>query len=227
MPKLQWDTTGNREFETGVSNVALYVMNSNGTYGTGVPWNGVTSVSERPSGAEPTKLYADNIKYLTMLSAEDFAATIEAYMYPDEWAACDGSEEPATGVYIGQQPRKRFGLVYRTEIGNDIDGNAHGYKIHIIWNAMASPSEKQYQTINDSPDAITFSWELNSDPTAITEHTMTGGASYKPISCMTIDSTKVNDDTKMTTLLDTLFGGTGETATATLPTPDGIIDLMD
>ena len=168
MAKLVWDQSGERLFETGVSNGVLYVRNSEGEYPLGVPWNGLTAVTESPSGAEATPLYADNIKYLSLMSNEEFGATIEAYTYPDEFAECDGSAELGTGVMIGQQTRKYFGLAYKTVIGNDTDGNAYGYKLHLIYGAQAAPSEKAYATINDSPEAITFSWELTTSPIEVT-----------------------------------------------------------
>ena len=158
MSKIVWDAIGDHIFETGVRNGVLYLKDETGAYNTGVAWNGLTSVSESPEGAEPTDLYADDVKYLTLMSAENFKATIEAYTYPVEFEECDGSATIANGVVIGQQARKPFGLCYRTSIGNDTDGNEHGYKLHIVYGCLASPSEKQYSTINDSPEAITFSW---------------------------------------------------------------------
>ena len=167
MSKLVWDAVGERLFETGVKNCVLYLP-TNGVYSKGVAWNGITAITESPSGAEATPLYADDIKYLNLMSNEDFGATIEAYMYPDEFAQCDGSAQLAPGVRIGQQPRKPFGLCYRTTLGNDTEGNDFGYKLHLIYGAMAAPSEKAYATINDSPEAITFSWELTTTPVAAT-----------------------------------------------------------
>lgn len=214
MPKLVWDATGERYYETGVKNGVLYIPTA-GVYSKGVAWNGLTAVTESPSGAEATALYADDMKYLNLYSAEEFGATIEAYTYPDEFAACDGSAELADGVLIGQQKRTPFGLCYKTTIGNDTDGNDHGYKLHIIYGAMASPSEKAYATINDSPEAITFSWEVTTTPVTV--------AGFKPTSYIVIDSTKV-DSTKLTALEGILYGS--ESAEARLPLPDEIKTLM-
>ena len=193
---LNWDQTGEKIYETGTDRGVLYPM-SGSTYGVGVPWNGLTAVTESPSGAEPTDLYADNIKYVSIRSAEEFGGTIEAYTYPDEFGQCDGSAELATGVSIGQQTRKAFGLSYRTKIGNDTDGNDHGYKIHLVYGATVSPSEKGYATINDSPDAITFSWEFTTTPVQV--------EGFKPTAILTIDSTKV-DATKLAALEAILYG---------------------
>ena len=217
MAKIEWDKTGERLYETGVKNGVLYVQEG-GTYGKGVAWNGLTAVTESPSGAEATPLYADDIKYLNLLSTEEFGATIEAYTYPDEFAACDGSAALADGVMIGQQARKTFGLCYRTTIGNDTEGNDHGYKLHIIYGALAAPSEKAYATINDSPEAITFSWEVTTTPVKVT------GA--KPTASITIDSTKA-DPTKLAALEDVLYGKDGEPGNEPrLPLPDEIKTLM-
>lgn len=213
--KLVWDKTGERFYETGVKNGVLYLMDSNGAYPTGVVWNGLTAVTESPSGAEATPLFADDAKYLNLVSAEEFAATIEAYTYPEEFAACDGSAELTDGVYAGQQARKQFGLVYKTTLGNDVAGNALGYKLHLIYGCLAAPSEKGYQTINDSPEAITFSWEVSTTPVVVT--------GLKPTSCIVIDSTKA-DPTKLAALEETLFGGTS--TTASLPLPDAIKTAM-
>jgi len=222
--KLVWDKTGEHYYETGVKNGVLYPMSASGTYPKGVAWNGLTAVTESPSGAEPTALYADDIKYLNLMSNEEFGATIEAYTYPDEFAECDGSASLTEGVYIGQQARKTFGLCYRTTLGNDAKGNDYGYKLHIIYGAMASPSEKAYSTINDSPDAITFSWELSTTPVAV--------ANFKPTASLTIDSTKV-DAQKLAQLEEILYGkdGTGEDNSVgavdpRLPLPDEIATLM-
>lgn len=215
MSKLVWDETGKRTYETGVDHGVLYPMGDDGKYGTGVAWNGLISVSESPSGAEATPLYADNIKYLNMMSAEEFAATIEAYTYPDEFASCDGSAEIATGVMIGQQSRKIFGLAYRTVIGNDVKGNDLGYKIHLIYGCLAAPSEKGYQTINDSPEAITFSWEVSTTPVEV--------PGFKPTATIIIDSTKVDAD-KLAQLEAVLFGSEAEQAK--LPTPAEIIGIV-
>ena len=193
---LNWDQTGEKIYETGTDRGVLYPM-SGSTYGVGVPWNGLTAVTESPSGAEPTDLYADNIKYVSIRSAEEFGGTIEAYTYPDEFGQCDGSADLAAGVSIGQQTRKAFGLSYRTKIGNDTDGNDHGYKIHLVYGATVSPSEKGYATINDSPDAITFSWEFTTTPDAV--------EGFKPTAILTVDSTKV-DATKLANLEAILYG---------------------
>lgn len=195
--KIVWDGTGQHLYETGVKQGVLYVQNSQGAYPNGVAWNGLTTVTESPSGAEATALYADDIKYLNLYSAEEFGATVEAYTYPDEFALCDGSAALSEGVMIGQQPRKSFGLCYRTVIGNEVDGENHGYKLHMIYGAMASPSEKAYSTINDSPEAITFSWELKTTPVVVTNH--------KPTASLTIDSTKV-EATKLAALEKILYG---------------------
>lgn len=222
--KLVWDKTGEHYYETGVKNGVLYPMSASGTYPKGVAWNGLTAITESPSGAEATALYADDIKYLNLMSNEEFGATVEAYTYPDEFAECDGSASLTEGVYIGQQARKTFGLCYRTTLGNDSKGNDYGYKLHIIYGAMASPSEKAYSTINDSPDAITFSWELSTTPVAV--------ANFKPTASLTIDSTKV-DAQKLAQLEEILYGkdGTGEDNSVgavdpRLPLPDEIATLM-
>ena len=217
MAKLVWDKTGDRLYETGVKNGVLYIPTA-GVYSKGVAWNGLTAVTESPSGAEATALYADDTKYLSLMSAEEFGATIEAYTYPDEFAACDGSAELADGVMIGQQKRSTFGLCYKTTIGNDTDGNDHGYKLHIIYGAMAAPSEKAYASINDSPEAITFSWEITTTPVNVT------GA--KPTASLVIDSTKA-DPSKLAALEDILYGKDGDSATEPrLPLPDEIKTLM-
>ena len=215
MTKLVWDETGKRLYETGVKNGVLYPQDSTGAYPKGVAWNGLTAVTQSPSGAEATPLYADDMKYLNLYSAEEFGATIEAYTYPDEFAECDGSAELATGVMIGQQPRKAFGLVYKTVIGNDVKNNKYGYKLHLIYGAMASPSEKAYATINDSPEAITFSWEITTTPVSVT--------GFEPTAYIEIDSTKA-DPTKLAKLEEKLFGS--ETQEATLPLPNEIATLM-
>lgn len=215
MPKLTWDNIGERLFETGVKQGVLYPIQSDGKYTKGVAWNGLTAVTESPSGAEATPLYADDIKYLNLLSNEEFGATIEAYTYPDEFAECDGSAELATGVMIGQQKRKVFGLCYRTTIGNDVDGNDHGYKLHLIYGCLAAPSEKAYSTINDSPEAITFSWEVTTTPVNV--------EGFKPTSQITIDSTKA-DPAKLAALEAVLYGG--EATEAKLPLPDEVATLM-
>lgn len=199
--RLQWDQTGERLYETGIKNGVLYPIDANNTYSNGYAWNGLTGVTENPSGAEATKLYADDIKYLELYSAEEFGATVEAYTYPDEFAECDGSAVPLAGVSLGQQNRKMFGLSYVTTLGNDAQGNEYGYKLHLIYGAKASPSEKGYQTINDSPEAITFSWEMTTTPVNVT--------GYKPTASMVIDSTKVTDPTKLAALETILYGTDG------------------
>ena len=214
MPKITWDDIGDRLYETGVRNVVLYPMGSNGAYSNGVAWNGVTAITESPSGAEAEPLYADDIKYLELRSVEEFGASIEAYTYPDEFAACDGSAELVAGVKIGQQPRKAFGLSYRTTIGNDTDGEEHGYKIHVIYGAKAAPSEKAYNTVNDSPEAITFSWEVTTTPVAVTGH--------KPTSYMEFDSTKLSA-AQMAAVEALLYGSDSESSNASLPLPDALI----
>lgn len=215
MAKIVWDQTGERLYETGVKKGVLYPMATGGTYPKGVAWNGLTAVTESPSGAEATPLYADDIKYLTLMSVEEFGGTIEAYTYPKEFEECDGSAEFAKGATIGQQPRKSFGLSYVTTIGNDVDSNKHGYKIHLVYGALASPSEKAYSTINDSPEAITFSWEFTTTPVAV--------AGFEPTACITIDSTKV-DPKKLTTLEAKLYGD--EAGEATLPLPNEVATLL-
>lgn len=222
MAKLVWDDTGKRTYETGVDHGVLYPINiESNKYDNGVAWNGLTAVTESPSGAEATDLYADNIKYLSMRSAETFGATIEAYTYPDEWAACDGSAELVDGVVIGQQSRKTFGLCYRTVIGNDVSGNDYGYKLHLIYGCTASPSEKGYSTINDSPEAITFSWEVTTTPVNVT--------GFKPTACVTIDSTKA-DATCLAALEAILYGsdegGDGSGVAPRLPLPDEVKTVM-
>lgn len=213
MAKLTWDGTGERYYETGTKHGVLYVMGDDG-YGTGVAWNGLTAVTESPSGAEETALYADDMKYASLRSAEEFGCTIEAYTYPDEFGVCDGSATPSNGVNLGQQSRKTFGFSYRSQIGNDVSTEA-GYKLHLIYGLTASPSEKAYATINDSPDAITFSWECTSTPVE------TDG--YKAISTITIDSTKA-DSTKLAALEAKLYGDAS--SEPTLPLPSEVISMM-
>lgn len=214
MSRLIWDASGERYYETGVKYGVLYPMEG-AAYSKGVPWNGLTAVTESPSGAEATPLYADDIKYLNLMSAEEFGGTIEAYTYPDEFMACDGSAAIADGVYIGQQTRKAFGMCYRTVFGNDTENNEHGYKLHLVYNALAAPSEKAYATINDSPEAITFSWEFTTTPVEV--------AGFKPTAHIVIDSTKV-DAAKLKALEDLLYGT--EEEEAKLPTPAEIVELM-
>ena len=215
MSKLVWDQTGEREYETGVKNGVLYVQGEGGTYPKGVAWNGLISVTESPSGAEATALYADDIKYLSLMSNEEFGATIEAYMSPEEFDQCDGTASLATGVSIGQQKRKTFGMAYKTTIGNDVDGNDYGYKIHLIYGALAAPSEKAYSSINDSPEAMTLSWEVSTTPVTVD--------GFKPTATVVIDSTKV-DKKKLTALEDILFGT--ESKEARLPLPDEIVSIV-
>ena len=224
MSKIVWDQTGERLYETGVKNGVLYPQSAEGKYPKGVAWNGLTAVTESPSGAEPTALYADDIKYLNLYSAEEFAATIEAYTYPEEFALCDGSASLAEGVMIGQQLRKAFGLCYRTALGNDVLGDGYGYKLHIIYGGMASPSEKGYSTINDSPEAITFSWEVNTTPVAV--------EGFKPTASITIDSTKVNASA-LKSLEEILYGknptseGGADGTDPRLPLPDEIAEIFN
>ena len=215
MSKIVWDQTGERLYETGVKRGVLYVQNSDGTYPKGVAWNGLTAVTESPSGAEATPLYADDIKYLNLISTEELGGTIEAYTYPDEFAECDGSASIATGVYIGQQSRKTFGMCYTTTVGNDVDSNAHGYKLHLIYGALASPSEKAYSTINDSPEAITFSWEFSTTPVNVT--------GFKPTANIVIDSTKATPE-KLAALEKILYGDTE--VEPRLPLPNEVAQVM-
>ena len=214
MPKLEWDKSGEKLYETGVKNCALYVFKNN-AYDKGIAWNGITGITESPSGAEASPLYADDIKYLNLISNEDFGATLEAYTYPKEFEECDGTAEISKGVSIGQQNRKTFGLVYKTTLGNDVDGNSHGYKIHVIYGCLAAPSEKAYASINDSPEAITFSWELSTTPVEVN--------GFKPTSTITIDSTKIEAE-KLKKLEDKLYGS--ETGEATLLLPNEIMALL-
>lgn len=215
MSKLKWDQTGERFYETGVDKVVLFPMESTGEYGQGVAWNGISAVNESPSGAEPTALYANNGKYLNLISNEDFAATIEAYTYPDEFEECDGSKEIAPGVVIGQQKRKVFGLAYRTLLGNDVDGNDHGYKLHLVYGCLAAPSEHNHSTVNDSPEAGTMSWSVSTTPVEV--------ADAKPTATVTIDSTK-SDKAKLKKLEDMLYGT--DQAESKLPLPAEVITLM-
>lgn len=222
MSKIVWDKTGEKIYETGVKNGVLYLPDEAGAYAKGVAWNGLTTVTESPSGAESTPLYADDIKYAELLSAEEFGFTIECYTYPDEFAECDGSAEPTPGVTIGQQNRKTFGLCYRTTLGNDVKGNEYGYKLHLIYGAKASPSEKAYSTINDSPEAITFSYEATTTPVNVT--------GYKPTASLIIDSTKVKPE-NLKKLEDVLYGRdsaaeSGADLEPRLPLPDEVISLI-
>ena len=221
--RIVWDATGERLYETGVDHGVLYILDSDGTYKNGVAWNGLSAVTESPSGAEATAVWADNIKYLNLMSAEEFGATIEAYTYPDEFGQCDGTAELVEGVTVGQQSRKTFGLCYRTRIGNDVDGDQHGYKLHIIYGALASPSEKGYQTVSDSPEAISFSWEVTTTPVNVSGMSATAS--------LVIDSTKSNPE-KLTALENILYGtdageeGTPAATSPRLPLPDEIKTLM-
>lgn len=219
MAKLVWDKTGEHLYETGVDHGVLYFPDQTGAYKNGVAWNGLISVSESPSGAEATGQYADNIKYLNLISAEEFGATVEAYTYPEEFEACNGNKELVdnTGVYVGQQSRSVFGFCYRTMIGNDTDGQDHGYKLHLVYGCQVSPSEKAYQTINDSPEALTFSWELSTTPVNVT--------GKKPTALLVIDSTKI-DSTKLARIEAKLYGDESSTG-AVLPTPDEIAEILN
>ena len=222
---ISWDDTGKRLYETGAKNCVLYLKDTDGAYTKGVAWNGITAVTESPSGAEATALYADDIKYLNLMSNEEFGGTIEAYTYPEEFAECDGSGSLADGISIGQQTRKQFGLCYRTTLGNDEDGNDYGYKLHLVYNCLAAPSEKAYASINDSPEAITFSWEFSTTPVTVN----VSGKDFKPTAHIEIDSTKV-DLSKLTTLLETLYGKAAASPDAKvepkLPTPDEIATMF-
>lgn len=215
MTALTWDQVGKRTYETGVDRGVLYIPNGSGVYDTGVAWNGLTTVTESPSGAEASPQYADNIKYLNLVSAEEFGATIEAFTYPEEFGQCDGTAAPAAGVLVGQQGRKTFGLAYRTRLGNDLDGVDYGYKVHLIYGALAAPSEKAYSTINDSPEAITFSWEVATTPVSV--------GSYKPTSVIVVNSVEV-DPTDLAMLEDILYGDVG--VDPRLPLPDEVISLF-
>lgn len=215
MAKLTWHDVGTKEYETGVSNVVLFPQTTGGAYGDGIAWNGVTAISESPSGAEPTALWADNVKYANLMSAEEFAASIEAYMSPEEFDECDGAKEIAPGVTISQQERKGFGLCYRTLVGNDTEGTNHGYKLHLVYGALASPSERTHSSVNDSPEAETLSWEVSTTPVPVT-----GG---KPTAHVTINSIKC-DATKLKALEDILYGTMEQEPR--LPLPDEIATLM-
>jgi hypothetical protein len=220
MTKLSWDQTGERLYETGVDQGVLYIPNVSGVYNNGYAWNGLTTVTESPSGAESNKQYADNMVYLNLVSAEEFGGTIEAFTYPDEFAQCDGTATPTPGVAVGQQPRKTFGLSYRTKVGNDLAGQDYGYKIHLVWGALAAPSEKAFATINDSPEAITFSWEFTTTPAPVGE---ISGVTYRPTASMVIDSTKV-DAGALATLEEFLYGTPG--SDPSLPTPAAVIAIF-
>lgn len=217
MTKLKWDQVGDKFYETGVDQGVLYLPNSTGVYNNGFPWNGLVSVTESPSGAESNKQYADNTVYLNLISAEQFSATVEAFTYPEAFAECDGTAVPSAGVYVGQQRRKSFGLAYRTRVGNDIDAADHGYKLHLIYGALAAPTEKAYTTINDSPEAITFSWALSTTPIEV-------GSGLKPTATLTIDSTKVSA-AKLADLENLLYGSAG--VDPQLPTPAEVIAMFN
>lgn len=217
MPGITWDNIGEKLYEVGVDHVVLYVTDEDNVYNNGEAWNGVTQITESPEGAEPSDQYADNIKYLSILSAEELNGNIEAYMYPDAWNACDGNKEAVKGVVVGQQTRRTFGLSYRTKIGNDTDGQDHGYKLHLLYGAKASPSERTYDTINDSPDPATFSWEYNTTPVPFKDG--------NPTSLVTIDSTKV-DKTKLAALEDILYARSELATAARLPLPDEVMTIL-
>lgn len=217
--KVKWDESGEHVYETGIDHGVLYIVDSQGKYNNGVAWNGITSVSESPSGAEASPVYADNIKYLNLYSAEEFGATVEAYTYPDEFEICDGTKELVPGVIIGQQDRKTFGICYRTKIGNDIEGDEYGYKLHLLYGCKASPSEKQFQTVNDSPEATAFSWTITTIPVNVKDS--------KPTSLLTIDSTKFKTEEQKAKLqaLEEILYGTGSTE-ARMPLPDEIAEIL-
>lgn len=215
MSKIVWDKTGERFYETGVDHAVLYPINAEGLYNGGVAWNGITAITESPSGAEPNNLYADNIKYLVLVGAEDYGLTIEAYTYPDEWEECDGSAEIAPGVLAGQQNRKVFGLSYRTKLGNDVDGQDHGYKLHLVYGGLASPSERGYQSVNDSPEPINPSWEVTTTPVDV--------PGFKPTARLIITSTKA-DPTKLAALETILYGS--DDVEPRLPLPEEVIELL-
>lgn len=233
MARIEWDTIGNRYYENGVDHAVLYLVENDGSYGNGVAWNGLTSVSESPSGADANKLWADNMNYLTLYGIEEFGASIEAYTYPDEFAECDGSRALMPGVTIGQQTRKGFGLCYRTKVGNDTVGNDFGYKLHLIYGCRASPSDRSYETVNDSPDAISFSWEITTTPVNVVIGTGANAVTYQPTASLIIDSRDFATEqlkAKLTGLEDVLYGtgtttGTGGT-TARLPLPAEVITLL-
>ncbi len=217
MAALQWDQVGERLYETGVDRGVLYTLDESGAYATGVVWNGLTTVTEKPAGAAATPQFADNIKYLNLIAAETFGATVQAFTYPEEFAECDGTAIASPGVRVGQQGRKVFGLSFRTRVGNDVEGTDHGYQIHLVWGAQASPTDKAYSTINDNPAAIDFSWDLSTTPLTVTGH-----PDLKPTALVVIDSTKV-DAAALASLEEELYGGTG---TAHLPLPGAVIDMF-
>lgn len=213
--RIKWDQIGDRLFETGVDRGVLYTQDLEGAYNKGEAWNGLTGITESPEGAEANPQYADNIKYLNLISVEELKGTIEAFTYPESFAACDGTAQPVEGVFLGQQARKPFGLSYRTVLGNDTEQNDHGYKLHLIYGAIAQPSEKAYETINDSPEAITFSWEFETTPVEV--------EGYRPTASLTVDSTKV-DAAKLKALEDVLYGTADEEGY--LPLPDEVFDIL-
>ena len=217
MSTLQWDLTGERTYETGVDHGVLYVQENDGSYPLGVPWNGLTAVTESPSGAEPNKQYADNRVYVNLKSAEEFGGTIEAFTYPDEFGVCDGTASPVKGVRIGQQGRRSFGFVWRTLIGNDTQGTDYGYKLHLVWGADANPSERSNATVNDSPEAMTLSWEFTTTPVEV-------GGGYKPTASLTIDSTDVTE-AQLSELEDILFGT--DSSDARLPSPAEVLAIFE
>ena len=226
MPRIEWDPAGQKLYETGVDQGVLYVQNADGTYGEGEGWNGLTNVTETPSGAEETKLYANNKKYLAMRSAEDLGGTIQAYTYPKKWEDCDGSKEITKGVHITQQSRAAFGMTYRTRVGNDVAGDDYGYKLHLIYNATVSPSERAYASINDSPEAIQFSWEFATTPVDIPKTI----GDFRPTSCLTINSTELtteDEKAKLAQLEEMLYGGEGAEAKPKLPTPAEVYALFN
>lgn len=218
MAKIEWDKTGEHKYETGVDHAVLYIRDKSGAYANGYAWNGVTSISESPSGAESSAQYADNMKYLNLISAEEFGATIEAFTYPDEFAQCNGEVEVAPGVNIGQQKRSTFGLSYRTKTGDDVNGQDKFYKLHLVYGCTASPSERAYATINESPEAMSFSWELNTNPEPVKGHN-----DMKPTSLITIDSREV-DKAKLTRIEEVLYGT--DEVEPRLPLPDEIISML-
>lgn len=225
MARLKWDQVGERLYETGVDRAVLYPQDNKGAYPMGVAWNGVTSVSESPSGGESNPLYADNLKYLDLRSDEEFGYSIGAYMYPDEFMECDGSAEPVEGLEITQQPRKAFGFSYRTLIGNDTEGTEHGYKLHLVYNSMAAPSEKERSTVNDSPEAGEFSWECTTTKVVVTAINPITGKAYKPTSHLVVNSTKIAAD-KLAALEAMLYGSDNGEGVAHLPSPDEVIALL-
>lgn len=218
MAAITWDDVGERFYETGVDHGVLYQVGSGGTYTDGVAWNGLTAVNESPTGGEPNAQYADNIKYLNLISAEDFEFTIEAFTWPEEFSQNDGSEEVGEGVYLGQQARKPFGFSWRTKVGNDEDGEDHGYKIHLVYGAQASPSDKNYETINETPEAITFSWDCTTTPVPVTD--------YRPTAHIIVDSRSA-PAAKLKELEDTLYGSDGGNGTPTLPLPDAVLAIFE